>query len=334
MSSSIPLIRASAAIPCEHWLARNHLPTAELLMAAGLPASPSAAPSRLVPVHGMLLFLDTMAAAHGPDFGARIATPEALLQVGAPARAIRQSQTVGEALRRISSTFYQHASQLFLHVEARAGGMQIREGISVIGSATMHHQAQQHFAAMLRCIGYLANGQPLDAEVAIIPHPQFGIEHLKPHLGNKLMAQESRQLCIWLPNEVLALNFPWQPEMADRGESGMLTSAASPSLLDSARILIAGMIEDGNPSLEHLALCSGRSRRTLQRLLAAEGTSFTRLLDTVRQEHVLKHLVESHESVSSIGNGAGFRSGSSVTRAVRRWTNTSPRQLRRAQQNG
>ncbi|WP_416908980.1 MAG: helix-turn-helix domain-containing protein [Polymorphobacter sp.] len=333
MSSSIPLIRAAAVIPGEQWLTQNQLPAAELLMAAGLPASPSAAPARLVSVHGMMLFLENMAAAHGPDFGARIATPEALLCVGTPARAIRQSRTVGEALHRIASTFHQHASQLFLHIHEGPGGMQVKEGFSVIGSATMHHQAQQHFAATMRCIGYLANGRPLDAELAIIPHPEFGIDHLKPYLGDKIVAQEGRQLCMWLPNEALALSFPWEPDIAQRHESELLTSAASHSLLDSARILIAGMIADGNPSLEQLALCSGRSRRTLQRLLAAEGTSFTRLLDSVRQDHVLRHLTESHDSVSSIGSEVGFRNISSVTRAVRRWTNVSPRQLRRDQQH-
>ncbi len=331
MASSIPLIRASAAIPCETWLTLNGLPAAELLVEAGLPASPASSPSRLVSLHALFQFLATMADIHGADFGARIATPEALMQLGVPGRALRRSRTVREALIRISSTFYQHASLVFMFANERSGGMEITETVSINGSAAMHHQAQQHVAAMICSIGYLANGRPLPANVRMSPHPRLGIDHLRPYLGDDIVSAEGRLLHMWIPDAVLDLALPWEPELPKPRELESQKSAARSSLTESAYVLIAGMVADGNPSIDRLALCSGRSRRTLQRMLKAEGTSFVKLLDAVRQNQVLGHLMQSHASVSSIGSGVGFRSSSSITRAVRRWTSTSPRQLRSGQ---
>lgn len=297
-------------------------------MAAGLPASPSSTPSRLVPLHALLNCLADMADKHGADFGARIVAPDALMRMGAPARAVSGSRTIREALIRIASTFYQHTSVMFLFANQRAGGMEVVETVSMKASAKVHHQVQIHVAALISSIGHLSVGRPLPARMWISPHPDMGIAHLKPCLGDDIVAEEGRTLRIWIEDEILDHEFPWAANVLERCELESQNSAARSSLTESAYILILGMIADGNVSLDRLAFCSGRSRRSLQRMLAAEGTSFASLLDAARQDQVLGHLIDTHASVSSIGNGAGFRSASSVTRAVRRWTDASPRQIR------
>jgi AraC-like DNA-binding protein len=207
--------------------------------------------------------------------------------------------------------------------------MEVAESIPISGTAAMHHQAQQHVAGFVSSLGLLTMGRPLPADIRIAPHPIHGVAHLKPHLGEDVAAGPGRQLRMRIPDACLDLEFPWEPQPLPCGEADSLRSIQCGSMADSARILISGMIEDGSPSMDRLVLCAGRSRRTLQRMLAAEGTSFAALLDSVRHAHALAHLNEGHESVSSIAQGVGFRSVSSLSRAVRRWTNTSPRELRK-----
>lgn len=329
MSSSIPLIRAAAVVPAEMWLLANGRSAADLMAEAGLPPFPATAPTRLVSLHAFFTFLVRMAETEGPDFGARIATPEALLHLGVPARAVRASRTVREALQKVSSTFHQHASHVFFRVTEKSGGIEVAESIPVSGTVHMHHQAQQHIARFVSALGLLANGRPLNAKVRIAPHPELGVEHLKAYLGKDVVAGPNKQLRMWIPDASLDIALPWEPQEYASPAADVLMAAARPSLSESARILIAGMVDDGNPGMDRLALCAGRSRRTLQRFLAAEGTSFAELLDSVRQDHALSHLSQSRESVSSIAENVGFHSTSSLSRAVRRWTNASPRQLRR-----
>jgi AraC-like DNA-binding protein len=329
MSSSIPLIRASALIPLELWLVAKGRPAAEIHDAYGLPRSPAQTPARPVALHAVMHMLGGMAEIEGPDFSARISTPDAFMQTGAPARAIRASRTVREALVRISDTLHQQSSHVFFHANQVVGGVEIVGSIPTNGTAEMHHQAQQTVAALVRIIGVFANGSPLPARIWIAPHPRFGLDHLKGHLGEDIAEGAARQLRMWIPDSALDLAFPWEPDAGPLHLAENRQSIGCASLRNSARVLIAGMVADGNPGIDRLALCSGRSKRTLQRLLAAEGTSFAELLDSVKSDHVLGQLQASGNSVSSIATRLGYRNASSLTRAVRRWTDETPREFRR-----
>jgi AraC-like DNA-binding protein len=156
----------------------------------------------------------------------------------------------------------------------------------------------------------------------------FGVDHLKPHLGDDIEPLSQRSFRMWISDEVLDTHLPWEP--AEELPSGIgVGSAAQPGLVESARILIAGMLEDGMASIDRLALCAAMSRRTLQRHLAAEGTSFAKLLDSVRADLALSSLSGSADSICAISRNVGYRTPSSLTRAVRRWSEANPREIRR-----
>jgi AraC-like DNA-binding protein len=71
------------------------------------------------------------------------------------------------------------------------------------------------------------------------------------------------------------------------------------------------------------------SRRTLQRQLAAAGTSVRAELDRARREAALVMLRDPRATVAEIAGRLGFADPSQFTRAVRRWTGSAPTQLRK-----
>lgn len=73
------------------------------------------------------------------------------------------------------------------------------------------------------------------------------------------------------------------------------------------------------PGLGAVAARLGLTARTLQRRLAAEGTTFQAVLDTVRAELSRHYLERSTYSVSEIAFLLGFEEPASFTRAVRGW---------------
>ena len=75
-----------------------------------------------------------------------------------------------------------------------------------------------------------------------------------------------------------------------------------------------------NEVAEHLCM----SARTLQRKLGASGTIYKEILDETRHSLALIYLSAPHHSVSEIPYLLGFSSGSSFTRAFRRWTGQAP----------
>jgi AraC-like DNA-binding protein len=95
-----------------------------------------------------------------------------------------------------------------------------------------------------------------------------------------------------------------------------------------ARAVIIRQLQDGEPQRPKIAAILGMSERTLQRRLAAEGTSFQRLLDNTRRELAQHYLCQRNVSLTDIVYLLGFSDQSSFFRAARRWFGSSPRDYR------
>jgi AraC-like DNA-binding protein len=78
----------------------------------------------------------------------------------------------------------------------------------------------------------------------------------------------------------------------------------------------------------------GLSRRTLDRRLAAEGTSFHALLDSVRREIAWRQLHESRRSLTDIAGLLGFQGLPAFSAWFRAGFGLSPRAARLAGRDG
>jgi AraC-like DNA-binding protein len=97
-----------------------------------------------------------------------------------------------------------------------------------------------------------------------------------------------------------------------------------------ARRLLCEWLPLGEPSPEAIARHLHLSVRTLQRKLANEGTSFTRLLDDTRRALALAYLADGRHAVGEIAYLLGYSHTASFTHACARWTGRAPRSIRRA----
>lgn len=70
------------------------------------------------------------------------------------------------------------------------------------------------------------------------------------------------------------------------------------------------------------------SVRTLNRALAAEDTSYRRLLEQLRRELAVGHLADNRLSVTEVAFLLGFSDQSAFHRAFRRWTGRTPSAFR------
>ena len=81
-------------------------------------------------------------------------------------------------------------------------------------------------------------------------------------------------------------------------------------------------------SLEHIARVLRTSPRTLKRQLAAEGTSFSEIVDDERRERALFLLRATGTSVKDVASRLGYANIANFTRAFHRWTGRTPSQHR------
>lgn len=98
--------------------------------------------------------------------------------------------------------------------------------------------------------------------------------------------------------------------------------------IEEIRNTIEDMLQQGYPPLSAVANRLGVAQRTMQRRLAAEGTSYTDLLNELRFELAAKMLADPRTKISSIASAAGFANHSGFTRAFHQWAGVTPRQYR------
>jgi AraC-like DNA-binding protein len=72
----------------------------------------------------------------------------------------------------------------------------------------------------------------------------------------------------------------------------------------------------------------GTSQRTFARRLAAEGLTFSSVLEDLRSDLAERYLADKHLSISEIAWLLGYREVSAFTHAFKRWTGATPREAR------
>ena len=91
---------------------------------------------------------------------------------------------------------------------------------------------------------------------------------------------------------------------------------------------IPPLLPHGKARVEVIARELGMSRRSLARALAAEGLTFSALLDQYRVELAKAYLTHGDLTISQIAWLLGYREVSTFTHAFKRWTGITPRELR------
>jgi AraC-like DNA-binding protein len=77
----------------------------------------------------------------------------------------------------------------------------------------------------------------------------------------------------------------------------------------------------------------GLSRRTLQRRLGEERTSFRAVHDKACLDHALERLRDRSTSVSTVADELGFADVAAFGKAFRRWTGATPSEWRRRERD-
>ncbi len=113
-------------------------------------------------------------------------------------------------------------------------------------------------------------------------------------------------------------------EIALRSRSGH----RSPATTERVRAALAELLPTGDASVAAVSRSLGMSRRTLQRQLRVESTSFRAVLEGLRQQLATHYLDQGDRSVTEIARLLGYREPTSFQRAFRAWTGRTPFQAR------
>jgi AraC-like DNA-binding protein len=82
------------------------------------------------------------------------------------------------------------------------------------------------------------------------------------------------------------------------------------------------------PTVDRVAAYASTSRRSLQRQLSSEGTTFSDILEIERRHFAERHVAAGNGEFRRLASDLGYAHAGSLSRAFRRWTGTAPRDHR------
>jgi AraC-like DNA-binding protein len=106
------------------------------------------------------------------------------------------------------------------------------------------------------------------------------------------------------------------------------TPRPAPTLAERVAAALSRDLGGIAPTVEQVAAELGLSARTLHRQLAAEGTSYQRVLDGLRCTEAIRQATDQHRPFKAIAAAVGFADPRAFRRAFKRWTGSTPQQFR------
>ncbi len=113
-----------------------------------------------------------------------------------------------------------------------------------------------------------------------------------------------------------------------RGELAALNRCQTHA--DRTRAALFELMPAGRASIEDVAARLGLSKRSLQRHLSQESSSFGTVLQSVRQDLATHYLTEDDLRIEEISHLLAFRDPNSFYRAFQSWTGMTPKSARAA----
>ncbi|MEZ5557764.1 MAG: AraC family transcriptional regulator ligand-binding domain-containing protein [Pseudomonadales bacterium] len=168
--------------------------------------------------------------------------------------------------------------------------------------------------------------KPLTIEVRLsLPRPRATDEAERLLGPNLTFGADRNELAF----DRAALDLPLRPLTAQEQEVFGLFRIGQPLVTarEAYRQMVA-LLEEGQVTVADVASALNVGVRKLQRHLGRWGLTFESMLDEYRHNAALHHLTETRTAVTDIAFLLGYADSSHFSRAVRRWTGLSPRQLR------
>ncbi|MFE6860105.1 AraC family transcriptional regulator [Nocardia sp. NPDC057668] len=305
-----------------------------LLGRFGISAAALADDAAIIPAESIGWAMEAAATELGcPDFGLRLAARQDTAVLGPLAVAVANAETVGAALDFAARFVFTHNSGISIRLIGDPEGQP-----EVIGLEYRDTAAATGFAQGVGLSAgtiHKALSQVAGADYGLLsihlPHAPLAPEQLYVEYFGAPVVFESEYTVFRIPRELPARPIAGSNQTLRTMSVDYLTrnfSDLDHTMSARVRIAIEQVITTAKPDIGTVARALIMHERTLQRALAAEGTTFNEVLDITRRDTVYRLLRETDLPMSQITALAGLGGQSALTRVVRRWFGTTPQQIR------
>ena len=273
-------------------------------------------PELLIPRDAVRELLEiTARATHTEDLALRLAARRRLSALGPISLVLREAGTPREALDTLCRYLQLVNASLLLDVEDAGSVVVIREELLPTPGLQMRQSVELAVGGMFQMLGELAGPQWQPLEVCFTHRPPENAAAHRAFFGrgvkfnqdfNGLVCRASDLAQPRALGDQVAAGFArkyLEAALVERGDSAQQT----------CRQIMLALLPGGSCTAAELARFLHVDRRTLHRRLAAEGLTFSGLLDQVRAELARRHLRESDRPLREVAELLGFARPSSFS---------------------
>jgi AraC-like DNA-binding protein len=188
-------------------------------------------------------------------------------------------------------------------------------------------------ATLVRAGGQLTGGDWRPTEIVLGHHPPAGLEAWEAASGTPVRVDAGSPRLVIAPDSLALPVRDGISRAAGRFFLELLDwytprRRAAASVAERVTEALGRNLGAVAPTVEQVAAELALSARSLHRQLAAEGTSYQRLLDTVRCDEAIRQTLEEQRPLKAIAAAVGFADPRAFRRAFKRWTGTTPHEFR------
>lgn len=306
-----------------------------LLERFGIPPQALHDPDLLIPYQGFINLLEYSAALGDcPDLGLQLAQARGISMLGPIAVLLRHAATVGDALALASRYIFVHSPALKLESQPVPGHPELVDVVFDINHARLTARPQVVSLALgIVCQGLkVLTGARIRPQQVTLPHgPVAPVEAYRQAYGCPVSFLAPCATVRLRVSDLLVAVSENDPQMKELALVYLEQLGGKPQALltDRVRRLVRNFLSAGHAHHADVARALSVHPRTLQRRLAAEGSTFEQLVDDVRKEQFLE-LVGLHmgPGMTQIAHILGYAEVSVLTRSCKRWFGATPRQMR------
>jgi AraC-like DNA-binding protein len=335
MHSYAPLIR-SASLTGYAELARHHgLNPEAMLRKVGLSPRSLLDPDLPVsPIAVSKLLEDSASLARVEDFGLQLAEHRRLANLGPISFVMREAPNTRQALDNLCRYMRLINAALLTSLEDFDDAVLIREEVLMAGTRSVRQSVEMAVGVLFRAIQELLGPTWRPRSVGFKHRQPFGATRHKALFGSVVEFNASFNGIVCsakdLAAPISANDYRMTPHvrhLLDHALSGSTESATY-----TVRQVVVALLPAGRCTSEQVAKHLGMDRRTLHRHLAAEGTSFFSLHQSVRAELASRQILDSDRSLAELADLLGFSSSSAFAFWFRKQFGTTVSKWKQASQ--
>lgn len=330
-------VRAALLAPVPQLLRDSGIPPMPLLRRCGIPLKALQEPDARIPYRLAGRLLQECSAATGRvDFGLQLGERFDFDMLGPTGALMRQSPTVGAALRNLQRYSAVHDGGALTYLDTT------RRDVVALGYALYDHSLpgvtmiyDLAIAIGWRMLGGLCGPDWRAIEVSFSGSRPRSIAAHRRMFGGLLRFDSARTEIVfaadWLEAPIPGADVAAHAAAVRAVEA--IEGDADERLLERTRAALQALIITGALRAARVAAALGTSERSLRRQLQRRGTSLHALTADVRQHLALHFLAHTSLSLVAIADALGYGDATAFSRAFKGWAGCAPRQWRAVNSN-